>query len=279
MHYGQQRYAKRFKEEVDDEIVRNSMVQRRLSDGARRHLPLIRQGTLKSPSHDEHMSSIPSNENKGHDIFLTSKKDHARKNLMGYLYSRQPTINRSNSFLVGEKPPEPGLPSVKYKNTPKNFERQRTILFEQRIMPPNYNNENKTIGRRRSAGSHRPGSNKFSLPEIMRDIYSSAAKLDNHEEEYDNDFPSSEDNSIDIAKNIIPLEFPKYQKSTKVYPPNHRPITPGLIEKLNKMKVSTRNRTEQWIKEMPDDPKKYQECRKKGRHYDPPNRWIYTDNT
>lgn len=276
MHYGQQRYAKRLREEVDDESARNKMVQRRLSDGAKRHLPIIRQGNLKSPSHDEYMSSIPSNENLNNrnDIFITSKKDHARKNLMGYLYSRQPTINRSNSFIVGEKPAEPGLPSVKYKNTPKNFERQRTILFEQRI-PLSYTNDNQPPSRRRSAGSNRPGSNKFSLPEIMRDIYSSAAKLDNHEEEFDEEFPSSDGNSM--TENITPLNFSK--KPVKIYPPNHRPITPGLIEKLNKMKVSSRHRTEQWVKEIPDDPKKTQEYRRKGRHYDPPSRWIYTDHT
>lgn len=282
MYYGQQRHVKRLRGEIIDENVRNNMVQRRLYDGAKRHLPVIRQG--KSPSQmpqDEYLSSIPSNEmsNRGHEIFMASKKDVARRNLMGYLYSRQPTINRSNSFIVGEKPPEPGLPCVKYKNTPKNFERQKTLFVEQRR--PSSLNSKKSIDpveRRTSAGSTRPNSNKFSLPEIMRDIYSSAAKINNHEDEYE-EVPFSEDNNdIDIAENLTSLDFPKYHKSIKVYPPNHRPITPGLIDKLNKMKVNTRNRTEHWVRQIPEEQKRCSNNNNNIRGSDH-SRWIYTDNS
>lgn len=286
MYYGQQRYVKRLKGEIIDENARNNMVQRRLSDGARRHLPVIRQGNMSSPNNmapDEYMSSIPSNEmaNRGHGMFIASKKDMARKNLMGYLYSRQPTISRSNSFIAGEKPTEPGLPTVKYTNTPKGFERQRTSLQEQR-RPPSLDRKKSILcdehSRRRSAGSGRPDSNKFSLPEIIRDIYSSAAKLDSPEMA-EEEFRSSDGNSIDIGENVSSLTVPRYHKSIKLYPPNHRPITPGLIEKLNKMKVSTRNRTEQWLRQMPESQLRYQENRARGSHTEAPNRWIYTDNS
>lgn len=286
MYYGQQRYVKRLKGEIIDENARNNMVQRRLSDGARRHLPVIRQGNMSSPNNmapDEYMSSIPSNEmaNRGHGMFIASKKDMARKNLMGYLYSRQPTISRSNSFIAGEKPTEPGLPTVKYTNTPKGFERQRTSLLEQR-RPPSLDRKKSILcdehSRRRSAGSGRPDSNRFSLPEIIRDIYSSAAKLDSPEMA-EEEFRSSDGNSIDIGENVSSLTVPRYHKSIKLYPPNHRPITPGLIEKLNKMKVSTRNRTEQWLRQMPESQLRYQENRARGSQTEAPNRWIYTNNS
>lgn len=285
MYYGQPKYVKKLKEEINNEDERNTMVQKRLSDGARRHLPIIRQANMLSPSNlvqEDYMSSVPMNDipNRGNDIFIASKKDLARKNLMGYLYARQPTISRSNSFIVGEKPLEAGLPNVKYKNTPKGFERQRTLLLEQR-RPPSLNSRKsncEAADRRKSASSIRPDSNKLSLPEIMRDIYSSAAKLDSPEE-IDEDFQSSEGNSLDIAENVIPLAIPKYHKAVKVFPPNHRPITPGLIEKLNKMKLPPKKLTEQWLRQMPEEHKRYQENRSRGRPPESPNRWIYSDNS
>ena len=214
-----------------------------------------------SPIIDDKHSPQPNIYDQRRESF--SRKETARRHLMGYLFTRQPPLKRSYTFIAGERPqtethlpllmrskerdsvPYPRSPNGQTDNHPRHVRIRRTQSYRHSInnsnVPADRSPERVSLGRTKSES-------KVNLPELINDINNSVKLRTDmcNNSECDNSFLGH------INEDITPLaDFDLLQgrpKATKF-----RPITPGMIQKLNKVRVSSRSRTEQWIKALPLD--------------------------
>ncbi|XP_061170299.1 uncharacterized protein LOC133179599 [Saccostrea echinata] len=203
-----------------------------------------------------------------------TRKDTARKNLLGYLYTRQPVLHRSYSFVAGEKPiNEPGLPKI------ASFSREKSNLDLSKSRNRSYEMTHHELGlgqpskigkvreflksgssrsicsvkkENRSPQRSRTNSNKMTLPEIIEDLNNNEKYVnDTYSEEESFDRPRGSDQVITFVPSRLIGNEPK------VYPSRHRPITPNLLKKLDKLKIPNRIRTQDWVKMLPSDTRAY----------------------
>ena len=241
---------------------------------------------LSNSSHEYH--SLPKR-------YFFTRKDTARKNLMGNLFTRQPTICRSNSFVAGEKTSNetlmfPKLNSFnkertdgigKQPNRPKVAGENDKILKRQRKR--NRSGSGDTAAKVSARGSpSRPGTQKISLPDLIMDIQAEVGKECStgiSESGSESDF-EHEHNHKDVAS----FMSKHLTKGGKIFPAKHRPITPGLLDRLAQLKLPSRVRTEQWLRRLPSDPRAVfsTECAQSYQRVlaDAPQEdktWIYTN--
>ncbi|XP_060064541.1 uncharacterized protein LOC132544904 [Ylistrum balloti] len=231
---------------------------------------------------------------------FVSRRDTARRNLMGHLYTRQPVLKRSYSFVAGERPStETLLPQLHRRekhsaisfNSEKYTKPGRTVYIrnaKQWQADKNVEKRNgvvqspagKNSANHKSLNTNggRPGSHQISLPELINDINNSSrihSPGDSDDEDsnsvHGRNGPYHLIRSMDV-KPTIPLK----SKTVK-----YRPITPGVIEKLNKLRLSSKLRTEQWVKTLPLDYRAaYSEIddniTESSEHSPKEKEWIYT---
>ncbi|XP_046560132.1 uncharacterized protein LOC124269163 [Haliotis rubra] len=98
------------------------------------------------------------------------------------------------------------------------------------------------------------------LPELIHDLNTSL--LYSHKKD-DSASLSSSDGVIYNGEDIMQTLSHMWDKSKKSKENKsqkwmkHRPLTPGVIEELDKMKVPSRTRTEQWVKQIPTEKRAY----------------------
>ncbi|XP_021361123.1 uncharacterized protein LOC110455360 [Mizuhopecten yessoensis] len=228
---------------------------------------------------------------------LVSRKDTARRNLMGHLYTRQPVLKRSYSFVAGERPAtETLLPSLQRR------EKHSAISFNsERYTKPGRNvnvrdlkqwQSDKNAGKRngcvqpgkngtpnqKALNGGRPGSHQISLPELINDINMSS-RLHSPGDSDGEDSASAHGHKgpLDLIRSMdMKPASPVKSKAVR-----YRPITPGVIEKLNKLRLSSKVRTEQWVKTLPLDYRAaYSETddnlTEPSEHSPKEKEWIYT---
>jgi hypothetical protein len=182
-------------------------------------------------------------------------------------------LHRSYSFIAGEKPiNEPGLPKI------ATFSREKTNLDLSKSKNRNNEvNQHETNIRFVKAGKvreflksgstrsitsvrkdelspqrSRTNSNKITLPDINEDL--------NNNEKYVDDKYSDNDSwerprGGEKLLSFVPSRFVGHE--FKVHTFKHRPLTPNLLKKLDKLKVPNRTRTHEWVKMLPSDTRAY----------------------
>ncbi|XP_048745558.1 uncharacterized protein LOC125658359 [Ostrea edulis] len=198
-----------------------------------------------------------------------TRKDTARKNLLGYLYTRQPVLHRSYSFIAGEKPiNEPGLPKIaSFSREKTNLDVSKSKTRSNEMTQHEMNVRQAKAGKVREflkSGStrsvtsvrkddaspqrSRTNSNKMTLPDINED-------LNNNEKYVDDAYSDNESwdkpRGGDKLLSFVPSRFVGHE--FKVFSSKHRPITPNLLKKLDKLKLPNRTRTQEWVKMLPSD--------------------------
>lgn len=202
-----------------------------------------------------------------------TRKDTARKNLLGYLYTRQPPLHRSYSFIAGEKPTnEPGLPKIasfsrEKTNVDPNKSKSRSFDLTHHDVNINQfkvsqvreflksgstRSNHSLINDNGSPERSRSNSNKIFFPDITEDV--------NNNHKYVNDTCSNEDlferpQKGDKVITFVPSRL--VGNEAKLFPSRHRPLTPNLLKKLDRLKIPTRIRTKDWIDMLPSDTRAY----------------------
>lgn len=238
-----------------------------------------------------------------HPRDLVSRRDTARKNLMGHLYSRQPALKRSYSFVAGERPStETLLPQLhrREKRSAQSFNSERQIKpvrnsvtlngREQRVYQPDKSSgqRNGLVESSAKKGPEKPthgnttrgriGSHQVSLPELINDINMSS-RLPSPGDSDGED--SNSEREQDVSLEVVRQMDMKPSNPVQIKAVRYRPITPGVIENLNKLKVSSKSRTQQWVKMLPVDYRAAYSEPDDG-HLDPSDHtsrekeWIYT---
>lgn len=219
---------------------------------------------------------------------FVSRRDTARRNLMGHLYTRQPVLKRSYSFVAGERPAtETLLPQLnrREKHSAISFNSEKYAKPVRPVRNPKQGERN-TVKRNGGVQSPsgkktvttsgtRPGSHQISLPELINDINRLHSPGDSDGEDSDGGHKIP----LDLIRSMDrkPLSGPIKTKAVR-----YRPITPGVIEKLNKLRLSSKIRTEQWVKTLPLDYRAtYSELAddnqtEPSEHSPKEKEWIYT---
>ncbi|XP_033757183.1 uncharacterized protein LOC117339601 [Pecten maximus] len=224
---------------------------------------------------------------------FVSRRDTARRNLMGHLYTRQPVLKRSYSFVAGERPAtETLLPQLHRRekhsaisfNSEKYTKPGRTVNkrdLKQWQADKNTGKQNGVVQspagkNQKTTNGTRPGSHQISLPELINDINMSS-RLHSPGDSDGEDANSAQKGPLELIRSMeMKPSSPVKSKSVK-----YRPITPGVIEKLNKLRLSSKIRTEQWVKTLPLDYRAaYSEAddnlTEPSEHSPKEKEWIYT---
>lgn len=258
--------------------------QGKTSTGSRMvHQPILdgrfRNRHNSAEEHGHLVNAVPQMET-AHNFLLPltkrdfySKKDTARKNLLGYLYTRQPVLHRSYSFIAGEKPVnEPGLPKI------ASFSREKTIVDPNKSRSRSYDlthqdlnmshaklgkvreflksgssRSNQTIGiDDRSPQRSRTNSNRLVFPGITEDVNNNEKYADDtYSDEGSNGRPKKRDEVITFVPSRL------LGNELKATPSKYRPITPNMLKKLDRLKLPSRIRTKEWIDMLPSDSRAY----------------------
>lgn len=247
-------------------------------------------GDVYEPSIDANLSSA---EQLNRSLRTNKRKNAARRNLLGSIYTKHNDVQRSYTFVAGERPQvEIRFPKVYFSDSQPKMERKQLSGGQ---ISPSRSSRRSTDVSSTSAGAlirsstspstnkpvQRSKSHKLSLPEIIMEFNIEAntgqEARRNHvitpteDDEDEREFAAPYEEFLNRPRNI--LNNPCRSK--------YRPVTPGLLESLNKLRMPSKVRTEQWIKSSQSTQKSY--C---GNNYRPGNldnanlafpNWIYTD--
>lgn len=197
-------------------------------------------------SHQTMTSTSPELPNPKKEII--SRKCTARKNLMENIYTRQSPVKRSNTFLAGEKIFHDGY----FPHLSSSFDEAAKI--ERNSKAKIIRTRESSLRRTRSEKSRKSTEHseattdkrrpikKISLPEILMDINISAKQQDRQ-------YQKHEDGG-DILE-YLDKEFEKEKLKSAKY----RPLTPGLLQELNRLRLTSKQKAAQWVKSIPTDRK------------------------
>ena len=241
----------------------------------------------------EHSNSLES----GDSPRLSGRKVTARRQLLCSIYTKHKPVGRSFSFVAGEKPPVYiRFPRV-YNKDERDKQSKETATKERAVVKQISPKTTSTPSKRRhskispsttssgldnvkSKPVHRTNSQRISLPDIIMDfnIEVNMAANDQHNDTLDSDSEKNE--------RIIGASYEKYLKPklsvNNPYNAKHRPVTPGLLDSLNKLKLPSKVKTERWLKDSQTAQKSY--CAGSYRVGNLHNsnlvypNWIYTDS-
>ena len=227
-------------------------------------------------------------------LITVKRKDTARRQLMCSMYSKHNSVKRSFSFVAGERPADMKFPSVNYHEDETKWTRDRknktgnqngrnvqvnTSTSHKYLSSGTKNNSNQ----RQNGASHSVTNNRISLPDIIMDFNFETNMTQNGQQTVMTSLSDSDDDDFERA---LGAPYEEYLKKTKLLAYNpckarHRPITPGLLESLNKLRLPSKTKTEQWLKSVTNTRKSYcNDNYKVGNLVNSnlaiPN-WIYTD--
>ena len=241
----------------------------------------------------EHSNSLDSEDSPR----LTIRKETARRQLLCSIYTKHKMVGRSFSFVAGEKRHvNIRFPRV-YSNEQNEKQSKDTTTREKDVVkqispkttsPHSKRRHSKTahstttsgLDNAKSKPVHRTNSQKISLPDIIMDFNIEANMAAN--EQYNDTLDSGSERN----ERIIGASYEKYLKPklslNNPYSAKHRPVTPGLLDSLNKLKLPSKVKTERWLKDSQTVQKSY--CAGSYRvgnlhntNLTYPN-WIYTDS-
>ncbi|KAK3593074.1 hypothetical protein CHS0354_038097 [Potamilus streckersoni] len=235
---------------------------------SKRHLPRVRTEGLALNSEQTMVSSNSSDQGKQE---IARRKDTARRHLMGTLYTKHSPVRRSFSFVAGERPPVHSIrfPRMTLKDSEERASRKACVIPRRKISVEKQSSikhrlsndasewTSASISQTDATNKSFPDSQKISLPDIIMDFNLSASMLaanrDRRIEDIDSDDAKEEnDGHIKVENMLISDlsndEFLRKKRSrNKLCHGKHRPVTPGLLDSLSKMKLSSKTKTEQWI--------------------------------
>ncbi|KAK3096105.1 hypothetical protein FSP39_023283 [Pinctada imbricata] len=305
-----------FSRQTTGAIPDNNGYHQPIIDGSQRKHVVIREEIRTLPKRDgkqllNSYGDSPLMSGSSQELFPLTKKDFctrkdtARKNLMGFLYSRQPTITRSNSFIAGEKPSND---STTFPRLHSLVSRERTSI-EGLIRKQNKNKRTKfafinVVDNPSSANqvkskyksttdpvNSRPGTQKVSLPDLIMDLNAqveqkkveqSVSSDSASDSDYDHHDPKLRDGGQE-EHGVVSFLSKHVTNGGKIYPARHRPLTPGLLDRLGKLKLPSRVRTEQWVRRLPADTRLYDDRIPSFRSNNSSStskddiKWIYTN--
>ncbi|KAL3865039.1 hypothetical protein ACJMK2_006672 [Sinanodonta woodiana] len=236
---------------------------------SKHHLPIVPTEGVALHSEQTMVSSNSSDQGKQE---IARRKDTARRHLMGTLYTKHSPVTRSFSFVAGERPPVHSIrfPRMILKDSEERVSRKADINPRRKISVENQSAvkhrlthdisdwTSASISQTDFSKKSRPDSQKISLPDIIMDFNLSASMLaanrDKRIENIDSDDAKEEDDGHVMVEDMMISdlsndEFLRKKRSlTRLCHGIHRPVTPGLLDSLNKMKLSSKTKTEQWIK-------------------------------
>ncbi|KAH3785429.1 hypothetical protein DPMN_134007 [Dreissena polymorpha] len=222
---------------------------------------------------------------------LGKRKEAARKYLMENLHSRFNDVKHSGHIFIGEvSKHETKLPRVISHGTecPKSISHHSRVPSSPGVVSMNANvdvddetenNDLLQIRNKSSTSIRKTDSNNLSLPEIIMAFNSEASMAVSESHNFvrsPTDF--SEDDRVLGAPYEDYLKVKKYGR----YNPckgKYRPVTPGLLDTLNKQRMPSKVKTEQWLRSTQYLPKATYCNIEYQTHVclDHPN-WIYTDS-
>ncbi|XP_045189145.2 uncharacterized protein LOC123546714 [Mercenaria mercenaria] len=223
------------------------------------------------------------------------RKETARRNLVDSIYTRQWDVRYSAPCLLGERmKPEIKFPRLNskersvrgmgYVNIHSNSENKKS-QYKPTISPNSYieiadeSGRTDSISRNGTYGYTRKSSNQnISLPEIIMEFNLETSVAVNHNGVRMTS-PSTDCHDEDRALGAPYEELLNQTKYNKFNPcrSRYRPVTPGLLESLNKLKVPTKVKTEQWIRSSQRTQKSQQGHVYKTENIDTTANWIYDD--
>lgn len=241
----------------------------------------------------EHSNSLDS----GDSPRLTIRKETARRQLLCSIYTKHKMVGRSFSFVAGEKRPV-NIRFPRVYNNEQNDKQSKEAVSKERVVVKQVSTKTTSpqckrmhskiahstttsgLNNAKSKPVHRTSSQKISLPDIIMDfnIEANTAANDQYNDTLDSDSERNE--------RIIGASYEKYLKPklslNNPYSAKHRPVTPGLLDSLNKLKLPSKVKTERWLKDSQTVQKSY--CAGSYRvgnlhntNLTYPN-WIYTDS-
>lgn len=219
------------------------------------------------------------------------RKETARRQLLGSIYTKHKTVGRSFSFVAGERPPvQIRFPRVHCKDKVADDNVNAGRMPSKPSLPQTKRRHSKIsdnattsgVSNAKSRPVHRTNSQKLSLPDIIMDFNAEVnlAATDRPRDVLTQDTESENDDRM------LGASYEEYFKPrlsvNSPYKAKHRPVTPGLLESLNKLRLPSKVKTEQWLKSSQSVQKSY--CvgsYKVGNLHNSnlayPN-WIYTDS-
>lgn len=230
---------------------------------------------------------------------LPRRKETARRQLLGSIYTKHKTVGRSFSFVAGERPPvHIRFPKVNHRDEKNEERKQKSVkdpiavkqISPRLSVPQSKRRHSKVSNSTTSSGLsninskpvHRSNSQKISLPDIIMDfnLEVNMAVNDKHHESM------SLDSDSERNERLIGASYEDYLKPKpslhNPYKAKHRPVTPGLLDSLNKLKLPSKVKTEQWLKSSQTVQKSYCAGSYKVGNLHHSNltypNWIYTDS-
>ena len=282
-------------DETEDKTIRAMEI--------REILALDKQNVSKLPAHKpecvekrekrEHSNSLDSEDSPR----LSARKETARRQLLSSIYTKHKTVGRSFSFVAGEKRPD-HIRFPRVFNNEQIDKHSRDIAARERVNANHFSTKStsphvkrrhlKTCHSTTTSGVdnttskpvHRTNSQKISLPDIIMDFNIEVNMAAN--EQYNDNIDADRERS----ERMIGASYEKYLKPklslNNPYNAKHRPVTPGLLDSLNKLKLPSKVKTERWLKDSQTVQKSY--CAGSYRvgnlhstNLTYPN-WIYTDS-
>ena len=219
------------------------------------------------------------------------RKETARRQLLGSIYTKHKTVGRSFSFVAGERPPvQVRFPRVHCKDKTADENPNADRIPTKPHIPQTKRRHSKMsdnattsgVSNARSRPVHRTNSQKLSLPDIIMDFNAEVNMVANDRARG----VIMQDTESENDERGIGASYEEYLKPrlsvNSPYKAKHRPVTPGLLESLNKLRLPSKVKTEQWLKSSQSVQKSY--CvgsYKVGNLHNTnlayPN-WIYTDS-
>ena len=258
---------------------------------ARRSLPTAAANNPEQCQWNEkrEVSSSAESSDSPRVIQNIKRKETARRQLLGSIYTKHKPVGRSFTFVAGERPRvQIRLPRVCYKEkTEKNISgaqissKPKLLQNKNRYSKIPDNTTTSAVSDVNGKPVHRTNSQKLSLPDIIMDFNIEASMAAN-DKTLDTVIQDTESENEERALGAPYEEYLKPRISlNNPYGAKHRPVTPGLLDSLNKLKLPSKVKTEQWLKSSQNLQKSY--C---GGSYKIGNlhssnlaypNWIYTD--
>ena len=223
-------------------------------------------------------------------VATVKRKETARRQLLGSIYTKHKAVGRSFSFVAGEIPQSQiRLPRVHYKDKTEKEMLNDQASNKRGALHTNTGysrlSDNKTTSGVIDADIrkpvHRTNSQKLSLPDIIMDFNMETNTITNDRIHGTNEQDSeSEDDVRAIGASYEDYLKPKLSLNNP-YKAKYRPVTPGLLDSLNKLKLPSKVKTEQWLKSSQSVQKSYCFGSYKVGNLHNSNltyrNWIYTD--
>lgn len=210
-----------------------------------------------------------------------NRKDTARKCLLGSINTRFNDVRHSSPGVVGEPMRHdikfPKVNKISRGNGQKVLQNDRSNYSQSSSRALSRSDDSQDLPFKNVSKSSNHGLN---LPEIIME-FNIEANMAASGDRYEHSRSTSEVFEDERAIGFPYEEFLRRSNYSNYNPcrAKYRPVTPGLLESLNKLKVPSKMRTEQWLKSTQYLQKSHcGHAFKTERLNNPLPNWIYTDS-